>query len=197
MARKKEQKKTNNNSETNIQDEEIIDEIVSEKDMENLKNKDEELSILEEKLSEVEEQCNEYLTMAQRLQAEFDNFRKRNRLAVADAYQDSKLETVEQFLPVLDNLQRALDASGDAESDQVKAIYKGMEMVIKQFIDILGKMGVEEIDALDQPFNPQLHDAVMQVEAQEGQENTVTEVLLKGYKCGEKVLRYSMVKVAN
>lgn len=187
MAKKNKNNNMDNNPEKNVDSEEIIETIESEEVTDGL----------EEKLSKAEEQSNEYLSMAQRLQAEFDNFRKRNRSAVSDAYEDSKLETVEQFLPVLDNLQRALDASGDAESDQIKAIYKGMEMVMKQFKDILAKMGVEEIEALGQPFDPLFHDAVMKVEAQEGEENTVVEVLAKGYRCGEKVLRYSMVKVAN
>ena len=85
----------------------------------------------------------------------------------------------------------------DNESTQAQAIYKGMEMVTKQFLDILGKLGIEEIEALDQPFDPTYHDAVMQVEAEnEDQRNKVVEVLLKGYKSKDKVIRYSMVKVA-
>ena len=155
-------------------------------------------SELQEQLQKAQAERDQYLSMAQRLQAEFDNFRKRNRTAVSEAYEEASLETVEKFLPVLDNLQRALESSKDNESPQAQAICKGVEMVVKQFMDILEKMGVEEIEALGQPFDPMYHDAVMQVEAEEEeQKNTVVEVLLKGYKTEEKVVRYSMVKVAN
>ena len=174
----------NNNGET-VEDK---DNIIVEEDISNLK----------QELQKTQEERDQYLSMAQRLQAEFDNFRKRNRAAVSQAYEESALETVEKFLPVLDNLERALESSKDNESAQVQAICKGVEMVVKQFTDILAKMGIEEIDALGQPFDPMYHDAVMQVEAEnEEQKNTVVEVLLKGYKTENKVIRYSMVKVAN
>ncbi len=159
---------------------------------------EEDLSQLKEQLIKVQEERDQYLSMAQRLQADFDNFRKRNRAAVSEAYQEATLETVERFLPVLDNLQRALESTKDNDSPQAEPIIKGVEMVTKQFMDILGKMGIEEIDALGKPFDPTYHDAVMQVEAEEEeQKNTVVEVLLKGYKTDDKVIRYSMVKVAN
>lgn len=156
-----------------------------------------ELWLLEEQLQKAGEERDMYLSMAQRLQAEFDNFRKRNRAAVSAAHQDSVYETVELFLPILDNLQRGLESPGNNESTQVHAIYKGVEMVTKQFTDILEKLGIEEIEALDQPFDPTYHNAVMQVEAEdEEQKNKVVEVLLKGYKGKDRVIRYSMVKVA-
>lgn len=159
---------------------------------------EEDLSQLKEQLIKVQEERDQYLSMAQRLQADFDNFRKRNRAAVSEAYQEATLETVERFLPVLDNLQRALESTKDNDSPQAEPIIKGVEMVTKQFMDILSKMGIEEIDALGKPFDPTYHDAVMQVEAEEEeQKNTVVEVLLKGYKTDDKVIRYSMVKVAN
>ena len=123
-------------------------------------NVNQELSALEEELQKVREERDLYLSMAQRLQAEYDNFRNRN-------------------------------------APEATKTYKGMEMVTKQFLDILGKLGIEEIEALDQPFDTTYHDAVMQVEAEnEDQRNKVVEVLLKGYKSKDKVIRYSMVKVA-
>lgn len=198
MEKDKNKKNANDNSKMDCCHEEMVDEIASEKGTEDAGIADKELSELRDQLSKVEEERDQYLSMAQRLQAEFDNFRKRNRAAVSEAYQDAALETVEQFLPVLDNLQRALESSKNNESPQVQAICKGVEMVTKQFVDTLAKMGIEEIDALGQPFDPIYHDAVMQVEAQEEeQKNTVVEVLLKGYKTDDKVIRYSMVKVAN
>ena len=182
--------KENNNENLNDNGETVEDKdnIIVEEDISNLK----------QELQKTQEERDQYLSMAQRLQAEFDNFRKQNRAAVSQAYEESALETVEKFLPVLDNLERALESSKDNESAQVQAICKGVEMVVKQFTDILAKMGIEEIDALGQPFDPMYHDAVMQVEAEnEEQKNTVVEVLLKGYKTENKVIRYSMVKVAN
>lgn len=180
------------NLEKDCCNEETIDEVSSEE----LVNG--ELSDLKDQLIKVQEERDQYLSMAQRLQAEFDNFRKRNRAAVSEAYQDATFETVESFLPVLDNLERALESSAKDESPQVQSICKGVEMVTKQFIDILGKMDIEEIDALGQPFDPAYHDAVMQEETEdEDQKNTVVEVLLKGYKTSDRVIRYSMVKVAN
>lgn len=182
--------------------EEAMDGVALDEDIEQDESshdsEDERLLEIMEELSKAREEREQYLSMAQRLQAEFDNFRKRNRAAVSEAYHEAKLETIKEFLPVLDNLDRALESSKDNDSDQVQAICKGVEMVIKQFTDILAKMGVEEIDALGQPFDPLYHDAVMQIEAEEDMEkNTVVEVLLKGYKSEDKVIRYSMVKVAN
>lgn len=153
MAENAKEKQMDKNPEVNGETEELIDDVVGEE------TTNEELSVLQERLSKAEEKCEEYLSMAQRRQAEFDNFRKRNRSAVSEAYEDSKLETIEQFLPVLDNLQRALDISKGAESKEAEAICAGMEKVIKQFIDILNKMGVKEIDALGQPFDPLLHES--------------------------------------
>lgn len=153
---------------------------------------------LKQNLDVANQKCDEYLAMAQRIQADFENYKRRNKAAVSDAYRDGGLETVEEFLPVLDNLERALQSSKNSESDEGKAISKGIEMVVKQFIDVLKKMEVEEIEALGQPFDPTYHNAVMQVEAEnEDQENTIVEVLQKGYKQNDRVVRYSMVKVAN
>jgi len=177
---------------------ELDQECSVDEDKEDKDSTQDEILLLREQLKKAQEERDEYLSMAQRLQAEFDNFRKRNRAAVSEAYEEAALETVEKFLPVLDNLERAVESSKDNESPQVQAICKGVEMVAKQFKDILGKMGIEEIDALGQSFDPMYHDAVMQVEAEnEEQKNKVVEVLIKGYKTENKVIRYSMVKVAN
>ena len=100
------------------------------------------------------------------------------------------------ILPVLDNLERALQVEVNEES--AKAIKTGVEMVEKQLREVLEKLGVEEIEALGKEFDPNLHNAVMQEEAEEGQESgIVKEVLMKGYKTKDRVLRHSMVKVTN
>ncbi|MGI6189018.1 MAG: nucleotide exchange factor GrpE [Clostridiales bacterium] len=150
---------------------------------------------LQEQLNKAISEKNEYLTLAQRLQADFDNYRRRNKSALAEAYESAVVDAVSAFLPVLDNLERALESASNSSSED--SIYKGIEMVTKQFVDVLKKLGVEEIEAMGRTFDPQLHDAVMKTDAKDGiQENTIVEVIQKGYKYKDRVIRYSMVKVA-
>ncbi|MDD4797012.1 MAG: nucleotide exchange factor GrpE [Eubacteriales bacterium] len=141
-------------------------------------------------LNAAEAQRDEYLGLAQRLQADFDNFRRRNQNTYRDAYQQGVCETVTKFLPVLDNIERALGADGQEES-----LRAGVELIKKQFIQVLSGMGIEEISAQDCAFDPNIHNAVLQ-EVCDAQSGTVTGVLQKGYCMEGKVLRYSMVKVA-
>lgn len=136
----------------------------------------------------------EYLLLAQRIQADFDNYRKRNASVRADAMADGKAEVVKTFLPVMDNLERALVT--ERENGTEGTLMEGLELVLKQMMQALKDLGVEEIDALGNPFDPTCHNAVMQVSCSEGQKpGTVAAVLVKGYKIGEKIIRYSMVQV--
>ena len=152
--------------------------------------------ILRSQLKAAEAKRDEYLGIAQRIQAEFENYKRRNRTALQDACQVAADETILMFLPVLDNLQRALHAA--KESEDIEDIVTGVEMVIKQFIDLLAQMEVTPIEAVGKPFDPEYHHAVMKVEANDPEEaDTVTEELQKGYMRKDKVIRYSMVKVAN
>lgn len=149
---------------------------------------------LEKRLAEAEAKQDEYLRMAQRVQADFENYKRRNRNTIAETYQTATVEVVEAFLPVLDNLDRALEAVPAKDVDE--SLFKGIDLVRRQFLDTLAKLGVEEIEALGKPFDPEYHNAVGQVDAEEGQdENTVAMVHQKGYKIGERVIRYSMVHV--
>ena len=129
----------------------------------------------------------------QRLLAEYDNFKKRTVREKEAIYTDSVKDTVAELLPVIDNLLRALGAFEDKESEQ----YKGVEMILKQTEEIFKKLGVEEIKSVGEEFNPELHNAVMHVEDDAVTENTVVEEFQKGYTYKDKVIRYSMVKVAN
>jgi len=150
---------------------------------------------LQQQLEKVMQERDEYLSLAQRIQADFDNYRKRNKNAIAEAYDAATADVVKSFLPILDNLERALDSAKESSSHE--AIAKGVEMVARQFKDVLKKLGVEEIDALGKAFDPELHEAVMRAEAEEGvEDNTVVEVFQKGYKYKDRVIRHSMVKVA-
>ena len=127
-----------------------------------------------------------------RLCAEYDNFRKRTQKEKESIYGDVKAETLKQFLPVFDNLERALAASTADE-----AYRRGVEMIMTQFNTTMEKLGVKEIEALGKSFDPAFHNAVMHVEDEEKGENEIVEVFQKGFIMGEKVIRFAMVKVAN
>lgn len=144
-----------------------------------------ELEALKDSLAKKEEQ---YL----RLAAEYDNYRKRTQKEKTDAYQSAKADAVLAFLPVYDNLERALKQETADE-----AYKKGVEMTMTGLKEVLGKLGVEEIPALGETFDPSVHNAVMHVEDEGAGENTVVEVFQAGFRTGEKVIRFAMVKVAN
>ena len=127
-----------------------------------------------------------------RLTAEYDNYRKRTAKEKESLYGDAKADTVKPFLEVLDNLERGL-----AQFEEGDPHRQGMEMICKQFSAVLEKLGVAQIPAQDQPFDPQKHNAVMHVEDESVGENTIVEVFQQGYELGDKVLRFAMVKVAN
>ena len=127
-----------------------------------------------------------------RLQAEFDNYRKRTAKEKDSAWTEAKAQTVAAFLPVYDNLERALKQPTADE-----AYKKGVEMTMKGFQDALTNLGVEVIPALGETFDPNRHNAVMHVDDEEAGENTIVEVFQQGFLCGEKVIRFAMVKVAN
>ncbi|MDE6281523.1 MAG: nucleotide exchange factor GrpE [Oscillospiraceae bacterium] len=127
-----------------------------------------------------------------RLAAEYDNYRKRTAKEKEGAWTEAKAQTVAAFLPVYDNLERALKQETTDE-----AYKKGVEMTMKGLQDALTGLGVEVIPALGETFDPNRHNAVMHVDDEEAGENTIVEVFQQGFICGEKVIRFSMVKVAN
>lgn len=123
--------------------------------------------------------------------AEYDNFRKRTIKEKENIYTEACTDVLKEMLPVLDNLQRAISVDGNAED-----LKKGIEMTVNQFCGSLEKLGVEEIPS-EGDFDPNFHNAVMHVEDENIGKNQVVEVFQSGYKKGNKVLRHSMVKVAN
>ena len=127
-----------------------------------------------------------------RLAAEYDNYRKRTAKEKESAWSEAKAQTVAAFLPVYDNLERALKQETADE-----AYKKGVEMTMKGLQDALTGLGVEVIPALGETFDPNRHNAVMHADDPEAGENTIVEVFQQGFMCGEKVIRFSMVKVAN
>lgn len=128
-----------------------------------------------------------------RVQADFENYKRRSRLEMEAAQKYRSQNVVTEILPALDNFERALQV--EAESEQTKSLLQGMEMVRRQLMDALEKEGVEAIEAVGQEFDPNLHQAVMQVEDENFGSNIVIEELQKGYKLKDRVIRPSMVKV--
>ena len=128
-----------------------------------------------------------------RLTAEYDNYRKRTAKEKDGLYQDAKADTIKEFLAVYDNLERAVATEGDEDSPHKK----GLEMIFHQYQEILKKLGVTEIEALGQSFDPEKHNAVMHIDDESFGENVVSQVFQAGFQLGEKVIRHAIVQVAN
>ena len=128
-----------------------------------------------------------------RLTAEYDNYRKRTAKEKDSLYQDAKADTIKEFLAVYDNLQRAVSTEGDEDSPHKK----GLEMIFHQYQEILKKLGVTEIEAQGQTFDPEKHNAVMHIDDENFGENVVSQVFQAGFMLGDKVIRHAIVQVAN
>lgn len=167
--------------------EEVTEEVTNEA-TEEAQEKDP-LDEANEKIAEAEDK---YL----RLYAEFENYKKRTQKEKDARYADAVIDSVAEILPVLDNLDRALAV--EVTSEDAKSFKEGVEMTKKQMVDSLLKLGVTEITAVGEQFNPNLHNAVMHIDDETVGENVVVEEFMKGYIYkNERVVRYSMVKVAN
>ena len=127
-----------------------------------------------------------------RLAADYDNFRKRTTKEKEQSYSNGRADAVAKLLPVYDNLERALN-----QPTQDEAYKKGVEMTMTGLKEVLTKLGIEEIPALGETFDPNFHNAVMHVEDESAGENTIVDVFQAGFKSGDKVIRFAMVKVAN
>ena len=148
-----------------------------------------------EKIAKLEQQAADNLDKYQRTLAEFDNFRKRTIKEKAVMYDDGVRSTIEKLLTVIDNLERAVAVQEGKDAED--AFFKGVQMTLKQFQEILHGMGVEEIKALGEKFDPNFHAAVAHEDDDAYGENEIILEMLKGYKYKDKVIRHSMVKVAN
>jgi len=156
---------------------------------EDLKQK---LEILEKAVQEKQKELDEYKNRWYRAQADFDNFRKRSQKEIQDMHLYAGEQLLKDILPVVDNFERAMDSVQDKENP----IYQGIRLIYQQFKNVLERHDVKEIDAQGKAFDPRFHEAVMQIESQEYENDTIIEVLQKGYLYHEKVIRPSMVKVA-
>lgn len=173
--------------EFNEEEQALVNEETEESETDELRNR------LADKEQELQETSQKYL----RLAAEYDNFRKRTQKEKEALYADSVTSVVKEWLPVLDNLDRAAQLIEQTQSPEAVKIVEGLTMVRKQAYDAMDKLGVTEIDCLNAEFDPNLHDAVMHIEDESYGPSTVVEVLQKGYQRGDSVIRHSIVKVAN
>lgn len=163
---------------------EVKEEEEKEDEMKKFKNRKEEIKELKEENESLKDKL-------LRTVAEYDNFRKRTSKEKESIYAEACADVLKEMIPVLDNLERAISVDGSIED-----LKKGIELTINQFESSFEKLGVEEISS-DGEFDPNFHNAVMHMEDENLGKNQVAEVFLKGYKKGDKVLRYSMVKVVN
>ena len=171
MAKKKENKAAEETAE------QVVEEVIQEEAVE---------------VNPFEEKYNAEHDSYLRLAADYDNFRKRTIKEKEQSYGNGKADAVEKMLPVYDNLERAL-----AQQTTDEAYKKGVEMTMTQLVSIFAGMGVEIYGNIGDPFDPNLHNAVMHTEQEGVEENTITQVFQKGFKMGEKIVRFAMVQVAN
>lgn len=155
---------------------------------ESKKTQDSKEAIKEAVEKAVKEEKEKYI----RLAAEYDNFRRRSQKEKESLYGDIRADVLTKFLPVYDNLERALKQETADE-----AYRKGVEMIMNQFVATMDKLGITEIEAQGETFDPEKHNAVMHIDDEAYGENEVVEVFQKGFKLGDKVIRFAMVKVAN
>lgn len=161
----------------------------------NSENEKMDANALEELLEKKEEEAQEQTDRIQRLAAEFDNYRKRTQKEKERIYIDALSDVASKFLPVVDNLQRALDVAEENESQGLK---EGVNLVFKQMMEVLDKLCIKPIEAVGAAFDPEIHNAVMHVEDDSIDSNMVVEEFQKGYIYkDETVIRHSVVKVAN
>lgn len=172
------------NSEESVTEEATEETVVEEKS---------EAALLQEKVDELQAKLTETEGRMLRLQADFENYKRRVQLdkQAAEKYRAQSL--VSDILPALDNFERAMQV--EASDEQTKSLLQGMEMVYRQLLEALNKEGVEMIEAVGKQFDPHEHQAVMQVEDSEFESNAVVEEFQKGYKLKDRVIRPSMVKV--
>lgn len=148
-----------------------------------------------EKIAKLEKELQETLERNLRAQADFDNFRRRTRQEKEEFAKYASSKIIGSLLPVIDNFERALESS--RETRDFDALLKGLDMTYRQLGQLLEQEGVKNMETIGQPFNPELHQAVMQVDSDEHEEGIIVEEVMKGYVQGDKVLRPAMVKVSS
>ncbi len=188
VAKKAKDNEENLKNTSTAEEQSAVDENIEAQGMEQQEQAGKDYDVLEKKYSELEDKY-------YRLAAEYTNFQRRSREEKEAMYTNAVSDTVAELLPILDNLQRAMDTP--AETKEAKTIADGVAMIAKLAVDTFAKLGVEPIEAVGKEFDAAVHNAVMHVDDDSFGKNEVVEEFQKGYKCKDKVIRYSMVKVAN
>ncbi|MCL6618151.1 MAG: nucleotide exchange factor GrpE [Anoxybacillus ayderensis] len=174
-----------------VQDEQVQEEQAQSEETQ--QEEQDELALAYEKIAQLEAKLAETENRLLRLHADFDNYRRRVRLDMEAAEKYRAQSLVSDLLPILDNFERALQVQ--VEDEKAKSLLQGMEMVYRSLVEALKKEGVEVIESVGKPFDPHVHQAVMQVDDQNYEPNTVIEEFQKGYKLKDRVIRPAMVKV--
>lgn len=147
------------------------------------------------KVEAIQKERDEFLNAAKRVQADFDNFRRRNASVRTESIDEGRGEVIKAMLPVLDNFERALDAAENGDNAHVSAFIDGMEMIYRQFFSELSKLGLCEIECVGAEFDPLSHEALMQDHNADCPSGVVVSVIQKGYTMGGKILRSAKVVV--
>lgn len=147
--------------------------------------------------SEEEKKIAELSDKILRITAEYENYRKRTQKEKESLYEMAKADTIAAFLPLFDNIEKAIKVKPSDASGEWKAFSEGVDLMKKQMADILTNLGATAIDAVGEEFNPEWHNAVMHVEDENAGEGVIVEEFQKGFKVGDRVIRHSVVKVAN
>ena len=199
MARMREETLRDRKREIDEGQEDTLESEKSILDEESLNNKDigslEKILTLEAELAQAKAKAAENYDQLLRLQADFDNYRKRTQKEKVELIKYASERVVGDLLPVLDNFERA--ASAAKVNPDFTAFSQGVDMIFRQLQTALNKEGLKAMEAVGQPFDPNLHEAVLRVDSEEHPENTVVEEIQKGYYLKEKVIRPCMVKVSN
>ena len=185
MAEK--EKKAKNTQETDVETNKAATEGANEEQA-----VDPKIAELEALLKKAQDDLAHEKEMGMRVRAEYDNYRKRTAKEMGEIAIDVRVKTVQEILPIADNIERALSVTG-SDAD----MRKGIEMIEQQILNTFAKLEIEAIADENVAFDPNIHNAVMHVEDENFGENTVVQVFQKGYKIGDKIVRYAMVKVAN
>ena len=192
MKNDHEQESNNNNNSGQSQEKDLHDHEIAKVKMQEATKEN-----LQDTKDSAEEKYKELSDKFMRLAAEYDNFRRRSQKEKEAIYSDCILSIVSSWLPVVDNLERAIFVSDNYNSSEAKQIAQGVEMILTQAKDVLKSLEVEEIQAVGNSFDPNKMEAVMHVEDENAGESEVLEVFSKGYIRKDKVVRHSVVKVAN
>ncbi|MBE7058022.1 MAG: nucleotide exchange factor GrpE [Ruminococcaceae bacterium] len=158
------------------------------------KKKNAEAEKLQKEITELKSEIDEHKDKYARLAAEYDNYRKRTAKEIDMRYTDAKADVWKSIISVIDDFERVINTEIPEECHNFK---DGVNLIYKKLTEMMAAAGIEEIKALNEQFDPELHNAVMHIDSEEAGENEVVEVFMKGYKLGDKVIRCSMVKVAN